>query len=180
MKGVAGRVAIVTGGASGIGRALCEELARRQALVIVADLNGDEASRLAKLLTDAGGRASAVPVDVARADSVRELACGRGVLALPSRGSPHVRSERERRVPELRTVEHRRKLLPDPPRPDGFDGSSPARLYARGHELGESDRQGHFAEQGGDDKARLHQDVLVALSGIALAVLPSPLPHLHA
>jgi short-subunit dehydrogenase len=73
MKGVAGRIAIVTGGASGIGRALCEELARAQAVVVVADLNGDEASRVAQALTDEGGQASALPVDVASAESVREL-----------------------------------------------------------------------------------------------------------
>jgi NAD(P)-dependent dehydrogenase (short-subunit alcohol dehydrogenase family) len=73
MKGIADQIAIVTGGASGIGRALCEELARRQAVVVVADLNGDEASRVAQALTDAGGRAAAVPVDVADSDSVQEL-----------------------------------------------------------------------------------------------------------
>jgi len=73
MNGVAERIAIVTGGASGIGRALCEELARAQAVVIVADLNGDEASRVAQALTDAGGRASAAPVDVASAESVEAL-----------------------------------------------------------------------------------------------------------
>ena len=79
MKGVAKKIAIVTGGASGIGRALCEELARRQAVVIVAALNGEEASRVAQALADARGCASAVSVDVARADSLQELV--RGTLA---------------------------------------------------------------------------------------------------
>jgi short-subunit dehydrogenase len=73
MKEFADKIAIVTGGASGIGRALCEELARRRAVVIVADLNGAEASRVAQALTAAGGSASAAAVDVARAESLQEL-----------------------------------------------------------------------------------------------------------
>jgi len=76
MNEFASKVAIVTGGASGIGRALCEELARRQAIVIVADLDGAEASRLARALVDAGGSASAVAVDVASVESVEELVRG--------------------------------------------------------------------------------------------------------
>ena len=43
-----GKVAIVTGGAAGIGRALCEELGRRQAkMVIVADINSVDAEQVA-------------------------------------------------------------------------------------------------------------------------------------
>jgi NAD(P)-dependent dehydrogenase (short-subunit alcohol dehydrogenase family) len=37
------KVAIVTGGGSGIGESLCLELARRGARVVVADINGDDA-----------------------------------------------------------------------------------------------------------------------------------------
>ncbi len=39
-----GAVAVVTGGASGIGRALSEELARRGASVVLADLQSEEAA----------------------------------------------------------------------------------------------------------------------------------------
>ncbi|MBN1947418.1 MAG: SDR family oxidoreductase [Bradymonadales bacterium] len=58
------RIAIVTGGASGIGRALVEELVRRQAVVLVADINLAAAQDLARRLTAAGGNASAVGLDV--------------------------------------------------------------------------------------------------------------------
>ena len=41
------KIAIVTGGGAGIGEALCRELARRGARVVVADINGDDADRVA-------------------------------------------------------------------------------------------------------------------------------------
>lgn len=67
------KIAIVTGGASGIGQMLCEELAARGAFVIVADLNLDGAQRVASKIVESGGRASAQSLDVSNADSVREL-----------------------------------------------------------------------------------------------------------
>jgi NAD(P)-dependent dehydrogenase (short-subunit alcohol dehydrogenase family) len=64
------RVAIVTGGASGIGRALCEELGRRgTAAIIVADINAEGAQEVAA----ANGRAQAMHVDVSREGDVRDL-----------------------------------------------------------------------------------------------------------
>lgn len=67
------KIAIVTGGASGIGQMLCEELAARGAFVIVADLNLDGAKRLTSKIVESGGRASAASLDVSNADAVREL-----------------------------------------------------------------------------------------------------------
>jgi len=64
------RVAIVTGGASGIGRALCEELARRGAIAVVADINGEGAQAEASAI---GGRAVAATLDVTRPDDVQRL-----------------------------------------------------------------------------------------------------------
>jgi NAD(P)-dependent dehydrogenase (short-subunit alcohol dehydrogenase family) len=67
------KIAIVTGGASGIGQMLCEELAARGAVVTVADLNFDGAQRVASKIVESGGRARATSLDVANADAVREL-----------------------------------------------------------------------------------------------------------
>ena len=64
------KVAIVTGGASGIGRALCEELDRRgAAAIIVADINAEGAQEIAA--TDR--RVQAMPVDVSREGDVQGL-----------------------------------------------------------------------------------------------------------
>ena len=67
------KVAIVTGGGSGIGEALCLELARRGTRVVVADIDGDGARRVAAAIAQAGGQASAYTVDVSREPDVRHL-----------------------------------------------------------------------------------------------------------
>jgi NAD(P)-dependent dehydrogenase (short-subunit alcohol dehydrogenase family) len=61
---LAGRVAIVTGGASGIGRATALAFARQGARVCVADLDAEGAERVAKEISGAGGDACAVALDV--------------------------------------------------------------------------------------------------------------------
>ena len=68
-----GQVAIVTGGASGIGRALCEELGSRGALVVVADINLEGAQGVASALAANGARAEAARLDVTRAEDVERL-----------------------------------------------------------------------------------------------------------
>lgn len=56
------RVALVTGGAQGLGQAICQRLAQEGCYVAVADLNADKARQTAEGLT--GRRALALPVDV--------------------------------------------------------------------------------------------------------------------
>jgi len=72
---LAGRVALITGGASGIGRATARTLAARGAHVVVADRNVDGAEEVAQELIAAHGlrRALAVPVDVTSEDAVIEM-----------------------------------------------------------------------------------------------------------
>jgi NAD(P)-dependent dehydrogenase (short-subunit alcohol dehydrogenase family) len=70
----AGRVAVVTGAASGIGRALAEALAARGSSVVVADLDALEAEVVAAGIRASGGDASAVAVDVSDANAVDALA----------------------------------------------------------------------------------------------------------
>jgi len=60
-----GKVAVVTGAASGIGRASAHALARAGASVVVADIDGDGAARVASEIEAEGGRAVPQRADVA-------------------------------------------------------------------------------------------------------------------
>ena len=69
-----GRIAIVTGAASGIGQALAAALVARGDTVVVADADKDGAERTAGDLSERGpGAATAVAVDVRDADAVQAL-----------------------------------------------------------------------------------------------------------
>ena len=67
------RVAVVTGGAHGIGAAYCEGLAREGAHVVVADLDGSAARGVADRLSQDGPEALAVEADVADEGAVRRM-----------------------------------------------------------------------------------------------------------
>jgi NAD(P)-dependent dehydrogenase (short-subunit alcohol dehydrogenase family) len=68
-----GKVALVTGGASGIGRASAIAFARAAARVVVADVAADGGEETVALIREAGGEATFVRADVARAVEVADL-----------------------------------------------------------------------------------------------------------
>ncbi len=81
------RVAVVTGGASGMGAAICRELAVRGHRVAVLDVNADAAEQIAKEIVSEGGGAYAASVDVsdrkavdAALDEVRDAFGPVGIL----------------------------------------------------------------------------------------------------
>jgi NAD(P)-dependent dehydrogenase (short-subunit alcohol dehydrogenase family) len=71
---IAGRVAVVTGGASGAGRALCVGLAARGAgAVVVCDIDAAGAEKVASEIVSAGHRAIAVRADVSDEKDMKDL-----------------------------------------------------------------------------------------------------------
>lgn len=73
MIDLTGKVAVVTGGGSGIGRAICRTLARAGAEVAVSDLNTAGARETVRLVEGDGGQAVAFTVDIADGDAVARL-----------------------------------------------------------------------------------------------------------
>jgi NAD(P)-dependent dehydrogenase (short-subunit alcohol dehydrogenase family) len=73
MNNYRNKIAIVTGGASGLGRALCEQLGERGARAVVADINAAGATRVCKGILASGGKAEASQLDVTSEEDVRKL-----------------------------------------------------------------------------------------------------------
>ncbi len=73
MTEISGRVALVTGGGSGIGRALALALATEGASVVIADILADTAEVVANDIKKAGGNAVAVACDVSDRTSVQRM-----------------------------------------------------------------------------------------------------------
>jgi NAD(P)-dependent dehydrogenase (short-subunit alcohol dehydrogenase family) len=68
-----GKVALVTGGASGIGRATALTFAREGAKLIIADMNADGGQQTVHMITENAGEATFVQVDVSQATAVEAM-----------------------------------------------------------------------------------------------------------
>ena len=83
-----GKVAIVTGGASGIGRATAELFAREGARVVVADYNAEAGQETVAAIQCAGGEAHFVQVDVSDAAQVEHMVEVTPPMSPPKAASP--------------------------------------------------------------------------------------------
>jgi NAD(P)-dependent dehydrogenase (short-subunit alcohol dehydrogenase family) len=70
---VEGKVALVTGGASGIGRATALTFAREGAKLVIADMNDEGGHQTVHMITENGGEATFVRTDVSTAVEVQAL-----------------------------------------------------------------------------------------------------------
>lgn len=74
MRGLAGKVVVVTGAAQGLGRAYAARLATEGCRVVLADVEAERGEAAARDIRDSGGEAVFCPVDVADAASCDRLA----------------------------------------------------------------------------------------------------------
>jgi len=74
MRDLNGKVAVITGGASGIGKALAQAFAAEGMKLVLADIEGPALDKAVAEFTDAGQQATGVVTDVTDVESVRHLA----------------------------------------------------------------------------------------------------------
>lgn len=80
-----GRLAVITGGASGLGAAIAERFAAEGAHVVVADIDEAAAEKVAATIAEGGGAATAVAVDVTDGASVAALFARAATIGSPLR-----------------------------------------------------------------------------------------------
>ena len=111
-----GKVALVVGGGSGMGRAGAAALAAEGASVVVADIALDRAERVAETIAEAGGVATAMPVDVASSEQVQRLVedtvarFGRVDVLYHCAADVHFVNTQDRRLTELQDAVWQRMI----------------------------------------------------------------------
>ena len=98
MKNLDGKVAVVTGGASGIGRAVATRFAEAGMRVVLADIQEDALDRAASELAAAGHQVIGVRTDVSVGESVEALAANSDGRVRCRARSPQQRRCRRRRL----------------------------------------------------------------------------------
>lgn len=83
---LSGRVAVVTGGASGLGAAIAVGLAQAGASIVLADLDADGLEQTARAIREDDGTAVTCPTDVTSRASLEQLA----MLTEKELGPPHI------------------------------------------------------------------------------------------
>ncbi|RYE31034.1 MAG: SDR family NAD(P)-dependent oxidoreductase, partial [Sphingobacteriaceae bacterium] len=71
MEKLQGKVALVSGGAQGLGQQICYQLAEAGATVIAGDIQEEKAAETVKTITEKGGKAVAMRLDVSSEESVK-------------------------------------------------------------------------------------------------------------
>ena len=158
-----GRTAVVTGGASGIGRALSLLFAREGADVVVADLDEAGMAETVAGVTQAGRRGLAVKTDVSRLDRragarrARVRRVRRGPRALQQRGRRPLGRARGRHPPGLGVGDGRQPLGRHPrrgglraahDRPEATGTRREHRVHGRAHRLAGTRRLQHHQVRG--------------------------------
>lgn len=73
MKSIKGKVAIITGAGSGLGRAIAEYFAQKDGIVVIADINLNSANDTLNRIKEKGGEGLALEVDVGNAKEVDKM-----------------------------------------------------------------------------------------------------------
>jgi NAD(P)-dependent dehydrogenase (short-subunit alcohol dehydrogenase family) len=85
---IEGKVALVTGAASGIGRATAIALADAGAAVVIADIDECGARDSQRIIEDAGGRAAFLKTDVTRQQDIERMIAFADERSAPSTSTP--------------------------------------------------------------------------------------------
>jgi 2-hydroxycyclohexanecarboxyl-CoA dehydrogenase len=73
-RNLKGRVAVITGAGSGMGRAMATRLAEDEAAIAIWDINAQGAAETARMITEAGGKAIAITVDCSDQAAIKAAA----------------------------------------------------------------------------------------------------------